>query len=709
MNLRQKTSLTVKMVMVTIILGVSLWALLDFIQSNELKKIFYVQLFEKLTKQSMEDRLHIDRYIRSHNQSAKIIVAQKSFSDYILSRQWSAKHPVHIDYLSQVPKWYLKSSALRILARPRYAILLDPMQRVREVYFSRHYPPPNSMLLEPSPLLLSKGLEQSFVINIENVPYIITSERLLGKEGESLATLMLASPIDEEFINSAKGPFIPSRLLALVSIEDESRIIVSSNHKELPPGTTINELEDRFLVTGHHAYDYGAAEYILKLISLVSISEVDKLTESVIKTGRYQRNIIAPAFVITFTIIMFLITRRINRLNNRMSDFSEQTLGIQKQELQKGDQLYILEKRFERLTEEVIEAREMLTKQAEEKTQLIIKNVFDAIITMDSDGKIMTWNPQAEVTFGWKHKEIAGRKVVNTIIPYQLRETHKNGLAGFLETGENDILNRQIQMTALHRDGHEFPVELAVSPAKQGNNIFFIAIIRDISERRNAENKIKSSLHEKEVLLKEVHHRVKNNMQVISSLLNLQSGYIEDSKYKAMFKESRNRIRSMALVHEKLYRSEDLAKINIYDYINSLAINLYHFYDTSTSRIALQIEAKDIALDINTAIPCGLIINELLSNALKHAFKANEKGKITITLHKIPDKNSNIEYEMIIKDNGAGIPVNFDIMESTSLGLQLVTNLIQHQLSSEFNLNRSDGTEFKIRFKEMTYQTQDLV
>ncbi len=512
------------------------------------------------------------------------------------------------------------------------------------------------------------------------------------------ATLILASPVDEEFLNSAKGPFVPTRLLALVGTGNEPMIIVSSNQDKLPPDTPIHELEERFLVTGHHTYDYGAAEYMLNLISFVPISEIDKLTKSVIKTGRNQRNIIAPVFVITFTIIMFFITRRITRLNNRISDFSEQTLGIQKQELQKGDQLFILEKRFERLTKEVVEARELLTRQAEENTRLIIENVFDAIVTMNPDGKILTWNPPAEAIFGWKHYEIIGHKVVDTIIPHQLQEAHKKGLTHYLKTGESKILNMQIQITALHRNGHEFPVELSVSPAKSGDKLFFIAIIRDISERKNAENKIKSSLHEKDVLLKEVHHRVKNNMQVISSLLNLQAGYIEDSKYKTMFNESRNRIRSMALIHEKLYRSEDLTKINISDYINNLANNLYHFYGTSTDKIALQIEAKDIALDINTAIPCGLIINELLSNSLKHAYKDTDKGKIQISLRKVISVSGESEYEMRFKDNGIGIPEKLDIMNTTSLGLQLVTNLTKHQLSGRLVLRREEGTEFQINF-----------
>ncbi len=703
-NWHQRTSLTFKMVTITVILGVTLWALLDYIQSNELKKIFYVQIFEKLTEQSMEDRLYVDRYITMHHKTAELIVNQRKFSDYIKKQQWKAEDKVQIKYIHKTPAWYMRNSTLRILARPRYAILLDPQKRVREVFFKKQYMPPSPELLKPTTLMLLKSSEQSFITSIDKSPHLITSEFLLNTKEELQAILMFISPIDEEFLNISKGPFIPSRLVALVSVEKEPTIIVSSNQEKLPKGTSIHVTKNRFIVTGQHTYDYGAAEYILKLVSFISMSEVDKLTDSVISTGRKQRNLIAPAFVITFAIIMFFITRRINRLNNRMSDFSERTLGTQKQEQEKGDQLYILEKRFQRLTEEVIEAREMLTKQAEEKTRLIVKNVFDAIITMDANGVIMTWNPQAEVTFGWKSEEIVGQKIIDTIIPRDYREAHKKGIQIFLKTGTSKVLNKQIEMTALHRDGHEFPVELAVSPARTGNNQFFIAIIRDISERREAENKIKFSLQEKEVLLKEVHHRVKNNMQVISSLLNLQSGYIKNDEYKTMFNESRNRIKSMALVHEKLYRSDDLTKIDIADYIRSIANSLYNFYGASRGRISLKISVNEIALDINTAIPCGLIINELLSNSLKHAFPKEQAGEIVIKFEQLTPDNGPGEYELIVGDNGVGIPDGLDIMNVSSLGMQLIVNLANHQLNGNLELKKTHGTEFLVRFKELNYK-----
>ncbi len=218
-----------------------------------------------------------------------------------------------------------------------------------------------------------------------------------------------------------------------------------------------------------------------------------------------------------------------------------------------------------------------------------------------------------------------------------------------------------------------------------------------------AEQQIKASLSEKEVLLREVHHRVKNNMQVISSLLSLQSGQIKDREYADKFNDSRNRIRSMALVHEKLYQSKDMANIDFNDYVKTLANSLFSFYEILSRTISLEIDVEDIVLGVDTAIPCGLIINELLSNCLKHAFSNGKDGSITISFKKdkIEGKTS---YELIISDNGVGIAESIDIKNTESLGLQLIMTLVEHQLQGRLNLIRTGGTKFIINFREINYK-----
>ncbi len=217
----------------------------------------------------------------------------------------------------------------------------------------------------------------------------------------------------------------------------------------------------------------------------------------------------------------------------------------------------------------------------------------------------------------------------------------------------------------------------------------------EIAERKRAEEQIKASLREKEVLLKEIHHRVKNNLQIISSLLYLQSKNIKDKETLEMFQDGQNRVRSMALVHERLYGSQDLARIDLAEYVRNLTSYLFRSYGVNTNVIALNISADDVFLGIDTAIPCGLIINELVSNCLKHAFPDGREGEIRIEFHSDGDN----KFTLLASDNGVGFPKDLDFPDMESLGLQLV-NMLVNQLEGTIEVDTSGGTAFKIRFTE---------
>jgi PAS domain S-box-containing protein len=222
-----------------------------------------------------------------------------------------------------------------------------------------------------------------------------------------------------------------------------------------------------------------------------------------------------------------------------------------------------------------------------------------------------------------------------------------------------------------------------------------LGVSRDITKDKKREDSLRALLKEKEVLLRELNHRVNNNLQLISSLFSLQSRYSKDPSVEAILTESKNRIRSIALVHEKLYLTKGYSQINFGEYITELAQNLFKSFVRSSDRIRLQVDVGDISLDIERAITCGLIINELVSNSLKYAFPGEASGVISISLKKIDDA----KIELVIKDSGIGIPDTVDIHATKSLGMQLIHSLAEKQLEATIAMERVGGTVFTFVFK----------
>ena len=334
---------------------------------------------------------------------------------------------------------------------------------------------------------------------------------------------------------------------------------------------------------------------------------------------------------------------------------------------------------------------DMALRESEEKFRTMVENSLQGIFIIQ-DFRIVYANDALAHITGYSLKELLSltwekmQKIVHPEDQGMVWGRMADRLAG------KDVPSRYV-FRALRKDGTNSWIEMLSGriefkgkPAVQG------AVI-DITDRQQAEAKIKASLEEKEVMLREIHHRVKNNMQIILSLLRIQSHGVKDKVTQDMFKQSQNRIRSMALIHEALYKSKDLARIDIADYISRMSTHLLTIYRQDLGDVEIIQEAKGIFLDINRAIPCGLVISELLSNCLKHAFPGKRGGKITIRMTK--DKKG--AFSLVVKDDGIGLPEGLDYRETETLGLQLVTDLVQ-QLKGSILLKKTLGTEFIINF-----------
>jgi two-component sensor histidine kinase/PAS domain-containing protein len=233
------------------------------------------------------------------------------------------------------------------------------------------------------------------------------------------------------------------------------------------------------------------------------------------------------------------------------------------------------------------------------------------------------------------------------------------------------------------------------------NRLVRLAIATDITARKNDDVKIRASLHEKELLLKEVHHRVKNNLQIISSMLRLQSTCEGGAE---LVRDSQSRIRAMSLIHEKLYQSADLSRIDMGEYLRSLVANLTASFGVTRTQVRADVEADQVSLNIDTAVICGLIVNELVTNSLKHAFPPGRGGEVLVGLSRVEDPGrGDTLYQIVVSDNGVGLPANFDFEAAKTLGLQLVAMLASQQLQGDLEVSREGGTRFTLRFRELTY------
>jgi len=250
---------------------------------------------------------------------------------------------------------------------------------------------------------------------------------------------------------------------------------------------------------------------------------------------------------------------------------------------------------------------------------------------------------------------------------------------------------------------NESQLELLMTIASQAvialeNSRLFVTLQRELEEKKQAEIQIKASLQEKEILLQEIHHRVKNNLQIMSSLLRIQASHAKNKEVQHMFKESENRIRAMSIIHNKLYNSDNYDKIDFTDYIKTLTNSLFISYGVNSERVSLNINLNNTLLNIDTIIPCGLIINELISNSLKYAFPNRRNGSITIKLSHVDDVLT-----LIVKDDGVGFKQKIDINSTDTLGIKLV-QLLSSQMDGKVEICSKEGTEFKIIFKEIQYK-----
>ncbi|MDP4192754.1 MAG: PAS domain S-box protein [Bacteroidota bacterium] len=359
----------------------------------------------------------------------------------------------------------------------------------------------------------------------------------------------------------------------------------------------------------------------------------------------------------------------------------------------------LLEKRVEERTSELQKINEDLKKEnnqrreVENKLQrynLAFMMSVDAFFITDAYGKILDINGTAlEITGFNSLEEIVGHNIFELLSEHEGRRIFK--IIKPVAEGKN-VKNLELYINNVQRGPIPLEVSLSMLSADNSDEEGFIITARDITERKKSEEELRNSLSEKETLLKEIHHRVKNNLQIIHSILSLQSRYIQDPALLAILVESQDRIRAMSFVHECLYRSQNISRINMQDYINELIRYLYQSYVPDNASIMIYSDIIGLGMDLQDAIPCGLVFNELISNSLKHAFGDKYEGEIKVCF-----KDEGKNYKIRVSDNGNGLPKDVNTDHPSTFGLKLI-KLLTEQLDGEMNIRSENGLTTVIKF-----------
>jgi PAS domain S-box-containing protein len=331
-------------------------------------------------------------------------------------------------------------------------------------------------------------------------------------------------------------------------------------------------------------------------------------------------------------------------------------------------------------------------RESEEKYRDIFEESFDGLFITSPEGKILDMNKKGIEMFGYNTKE----EILNLDLVHDAYSDPNDRKKIFPMVNEQG--SAEYEVVVKKKNGDKMITRCSLIAVKdKGVITTYRGIIRDITESKKTENEIKKSLEEKEVLLREIHHRVKNNLQIIASLLHLQEVSEEEKEIVDVLKESEGRVKSMAMVHEKLYQSPTFSDINFKQYIEKLVYDILYTYKIPTGTIKTNMIIEEINLNIDTAIPLGLIVNELVTNSVKHAFPQSE-GTIIIKLKSLDE-----QMELTIADNGIGLSKDLDLEKTETLGIKIVNSLV-NQIDGKIKLDRTNGIEFKITFKELKYK-----
>jgi len=498
----RSTPMPVVAILVGLLAGLTVWGLLDQIQSAKIQRIFANDLQDQLDMRSRESLIRFDQYMANYTATARLLANHRRLAEYLEPLSWSPQQAVEpVIYRIFPPFWLPEFFVRNGLSPPSQVLLADTSGQVREIFQAGESSLPSSVAVAASePLVSQAGQGRSVLTRFADQPFLLVSDGVEDMSGSPMGSLVVVVPVNDAFLKASQRGISPGQLLVALLDPDDESILASSEPQEVSPGTQVEQWADRYLITSQSLPQYEGADWNLLFATFIAHDSVKKMTARVRDLERRQRTIAALVFILVFTLIIYLISTRLNKVLKRMSRFSQRALGIAEPNFQRaGNQLLLLEDWIKHFTQLVLKAREEMSRQHESQMRAsealkaaMMEASLDSIVTLNQRGEIIELNPTAERALGFDRQETMGQVFKDACVAAADRDLFRQILDESRQArrlGGDPPARREL--TVLRRDGVEVPVELSIVPIKLDRELFYTLYIHDITKRREAEREIK--------------------------------------------------------------------------------------------------------------------------------------------------------------------------------------------------------------------------